>query len=144
MRLLDNTGKAYPFTGKERCGSHILPRRSYVEKYIWTSPVGLYYIWKHWGDSNLRRGGFSKAIESSERVRCRPARSSTNICQRGATSQRPGGCHASRRVGTQPEWAGHALSLVSQGNGIHYPVGHPLLGDSLSLLLASVTDKELV
>lgn len=51
VRLLDNTGKAYPFTGKERCGSHILPRRSYVEKYIWTNPVGQYYIWKYWGDS---------------------------------------------------------------------------------------------
>ncbi len=34
VRLLDNTGKAYPFTG-----------RSYVEKYIWTNPIGLYYIW---------------------------------------------------------------------------------------------------
>ena len=44
----------------------------------------------------------------------------------------------------QPERAGHTLGLVSQGDGVHYPVGHPLLGDSLSLLLASVTDKELV
>ncbi len=60
VRLLDNTGKVYPFTGKELCGSHILPRRSYVEKYIWTNPVGLYYIWKYWGDSNLMRGGFSQ------------------------------------------------------------------------------------
>ncbi len=82
-----------------------------------------------------------KAIESSERDRCHPAHSSTNICQRGTTSQRPGGCHASHRVGMQPERAGHALCLVSQGNGVHYPVGHPLLGDSLSFLLASVTDK---
>ena len=44
----------------------------------------------------------------------------------------------------QPERAGHTLCLVSQGDGIHYPVGHPLLGDSLPLLLASITDKELI
>jgi len=31
-----------------------------VEKYIWTNPIGLYYIWKNWGDSNSMRGGFSQ------------------------------------------------------------------------------------
>ncbi len=45
----------------------------------------------------------TKAIESSECVKGRPARSPTNICQRGATSQRPGGRHTSCRVGSQPE-----------------------------------------
>ncbi len=47
-------------------------------------------------------------------------------------------------MGMQPEQAGHALCSVSQGNGVNYPVCQPLLGDSLSLLLTSVTDKELV
>ncbi len=86
----------------------------------------------------------TKAIESSERVRGRPARSPTNICQRGATSQRPGGRHTSCRVSSQPERARHTLCLIIQDDGIHYPVGHPLLGDGIPFLPASVTDKELV
>ncbi len=36
------------------------------------------------------------------------------------------------------------MGLVCQGDGIHYPVGQPLLGDSLSLLLTSVANKELL
>ncbi len=48
------------------------------------------------------------------------------------------------RVGSQPERARHTPCLISQGDGIHYPVGHPLLGDGIPLLPASVTDKELV
>ncbi len=40
--------------------------------------------------------------------------------------------------------ATHTLCLISQGDGIHYPVGHPLLGDGIPFLPASVTDKELV
>ncbi len=73
----------------------------------------------------------TKAIESSKRVRGRPTHSSTNICQRGATSQRPGRCNTSSRVGSQPERAGHTLCLISQSDGVHYPVGHPLLGDGI-------------
>ncbi len=72
------------------------------------------------------------------------ARSPTNICQRGATSQRLGGRYTSRRVSSQPERARHTLCLISQGDGIHYPVGHPLLGDGIPFLPASMTDKELV
>ncbi len=41
---------------------------------------------------------YPKAIESSEHVRCRPARSSTYICQRGALSQQPGGSNTSSGV----------------------------------------------
>ncbi len=33
-----------------------------------------------------------------------------------------------------------ALGLVRQGVGIHYPVGQPLLGDSLPFLLTSVLE----
>ncbi len=56
-------------------------------------------------------------------------------------SQRPGERHTSYRVSSQPERARHTLCLISQGDGIHYPVGHPLLGDSIPFLPASVTDK---
>ncbi len=59
-------------------------------------------------------------------------------------SQRPEGCDTSGRVSTQPERAGHTLCLKSQGDGIHYPVGHPLLVDDIPLLQASATDKELI
>ena len=31
-----------------------------MEKYIWTNPVGLCYIWKSWGDSNPMKGRFSQ------------------------------------------------------------------------------------
>jgi hypothetical protein len=37
----------------------------------------------------------TEAIESSERVGCRPARNSTYICQRGTLSQPPGGSNTS-------------------------------------------------
>ncbi len=97
-----------------------------------------------WGENTGGNRFHTKAIESSECVRGRPARSSTNICQWGATSQRPGGRYTSRRVSSQPERARHNLCLISQGDGIHYPVGHPLLGDGIPFLPASVTDKELV
>ncbi len=36
------------------------------------------------------------------------------------------------------------LQLVGQGDGINYPVGQSLLGDSLTFLLTSVADKELL
>ncbi len=97
-----------------------------------------------WGENTGGNRFHMKAIESSECVRGRPARSPTNICQRGATSQRPGGRYTSHRVSSQTERARHTLSLISQGDGIHYPVGHPLLGDGIPFLPASMTDKELV
>ncbi len=97
-----------------------------------------------WGENTGGNRFHTKAIESSECVRGRPARSSTNICQWGAMSQRPGGRYTSRRVSSQTERARHTLCLISQGDGIHYPVGHPLLGDGIPFLPASVTDKELV
>ncbi len=36
------------------------------------------------------------------------------------------------------------LGIGTPSDGIHYPVGQPLLGDSLSLLLTSVANKELL
>ncbi len=81
-----------------------------------------------WGENTGGNRFHAKAIESSERVRGRPAHSSTNICQRGTMSQRPGGRHTSCRVSSQPEWARHTLCLISLGDCDHYPVGHPLAG----------------
>ncbi len=43
-----------------------------------------------------------------------------------------------------PQGAWLALRLVRQGDGLHYPVGQPLFGDSLPFLLPSVADKELL
>ncbi len=56
-------------------------------------------------------------------------------------SQHLGGRHTFYRVSSQPERARHTLCLISQGDGIHYPVGHPLLGEGIPFLPASVTDK---
>ncbi len=52
--------------------------------------------------------------------------------------------HTPCGVSPHPHGARLALGLVRQGDGIHYPVGQPLLGDSLPFLLTSVTDKELL
>ncbi len=79
-----------------------------------------------WGENTEGNWFHTKAIESSERVRGRPARSSTNICQQGAVSQRPGwGNTSSYGIRT-----GHILQLISQGDGVHYPVGHPLFREA--------------
>ncbi len=97
-----------------------------------------------WGENTGGNRFHTKAREPCKHVRGRPARSSTNICQRGATSQHAGGRHTSCRVSSQPERARHTLCLISQGDGVHYPVGHPLLGDGIPFLPASVADKELI
>ncbi len=55
-----------------------------------------------------------------------------------------GGGNTPCGVSPHPHGARLALGLVRQGDGIHYPVGQPLLGDSLPFLLTSVTDKELL
>ncbi len=94
-----------------------------------------------WGENTGGNRFHTKAIESTECVRGRPARSPTITCQRGTMSQRPGGRHTFYRVSSQPERAMHTLCLISQCDGIHYPVGHPLLGDGIHFLPAAVTDK---
>ncbi len=86
----------------------------------------------------------AETVESREGVRCRPARSSTDVCQRGAVRQRIGGGNTPCGVSPHPHGARLTLGLVRQGDGIHYPVGQPLLGDSLPFLLTSVIDKELL
>ncbi len=73
----------------------------------------------------------SKIAISGKGVRCRPARCSTDVCQRGTVSPHPQGAQLS-------------LRLVSQCNIIHYTVGQLLLGDSLPFLLTSVANKELL
>ncbi len=82
----------------------------------------------------------AETVESREGVRCRPARSSTDVCQRGAVRQRIGGGNTPCGVSPHPQGARLALRLVR----IHYAVGQPLFGDSLPFLLTSVADKELL
>ncbi len=86
----------------------------------------------------------AKIVESCEGVRCRPARSSAGVCQRGTVRQRMGGGNTPGGVSPHPQGARLALRLVRQGDGLHYPVGQPLFGDSLPFLLPSVADKELL
>ncbi len=73
--------------------------------------------------------------------RCRPARSSADVCQRGAMCQRMGGGNTPSGVSPHAQGARLALRLVRH---LHYPVGQPLFGDSLPFLLTSVADKELL
>ncbi len=86
----------------------------------------------------------AEIVESCEGVRCRPTRSSADVCQRGAVRQRMGGGNTPSGVSPHPQGARLALRLVRQGDSLHYPVGQPLFGDSLPFLLPSVADKELV
>ncbi len=86
----------------------------------------------------------AEIVESCEGVRCRPARSSADVCQRGAVCQCMEGGNTPSGVSPYPQGARLALQLVCQGDGLHYPVGQPLFGDSLPFLLPSVADKELL
>ncbi len=86
----------------------------------------------------------AETVESCEGFRCRPARSSADVCQRGAVHQCMGGGNTPIGVSPHPQGARLALRLVRQGDGLHYPVGQPLFGDSLPFLLTSVGDKELL
>ncbi len=76
--------------------------------------------------------------------KCSVSPSSIDVCQRGVLRQRIGGGSTPCGVSPHPQGAQIALRLVRQGNGIHYPVGQPLLGDSLPFLLTSVADKGLL
>ncbi len=58
--------------------------------------------------------------------------------------QSMGGGNTPGGVSPHPQGARLALRLVRQGDGLHYPVGQPLFGDSLPFLLPSVADKELL
>ncbi len=95
-------------------------------------------VTKHTGRNWLNM----ETVESCECVPCRPVRSSTDVCQRGVVRQRIGG-NTLRGVSPHPQGERLALRLVCQGDGIHYPVGQPLLGDSLPFLL-TVAYKELL
>ncbi len=55
-----------------------------------------------------------------------------------------GGGNTLSGVSPHSQGARLALKLVRQGDGLHYPVGQPLFGDSLPFLLTSVADKELL
>ncbi len=56
----------------------------------------------------------------------------------------PGGGNTPCGLSPYPQGARLALRFVHQGDGIHYPVGQPLLGDSLPFLLTSIAEKELL
>ncbi len=86
----------------------------------------------------------AETVESCKGVRCHLAHSSADVCQRGAVRQRMGGGNTPSGVSTHPQGARLTLRLVCQGDGLHYPVGQPLFGDSLPFLLTSVADKELL
>ncbi len=62
-------------------------------------------------------------VESCEGVWCRPARSSADVCQRGAVRQRMEGGNTPSGVSPHPQGARLALRLVRQDDGLHYPVG---------------------
>ncbi len=64
----------------------------------------------------------AEIVESCEGVRCRPARSSVDVCQRGAVRQRMGGSNTPRGVSPHPQAARLTLRLVRQGDGLHYPI----------------------
>ncbi len=85
----------------------------------------------------------AEIVKSCEGVRCRPACSSADVCQRGAVRQHMGGGNTPGGVSPHPQGARLALRLVRQGDGLQYPVGQPLFGDSLPFL-PSVADKELL
>ncbi len=86
----------------------------------------------------------AEIVESCEGVRCLPARSSADVCQRGTVRQCMGGGNTPGGVSPHTQGARLALRLVRQGDGLHYPVGQPLFGDSLPFMLPSVADKELL
>ncbi len=86
----------------------------------------------------------AEIVESCEGVRCHPARSSADVCQRGAVRQRMGEGNTPGGVSPHPQGARLALRLVRQGDGLQYQVGQPLFGDSLPFLLPSVAEKELL
>ncbi len=99
-----------------------------------------HYLLQHTG-----RDWFNtETVESCEGVRCRPARSSADVRQSGAVRQCIREGNTSSGVSPHPQGARLALRLVRQGDGIHYPVGQPLFGDSFPFLLTSVADKELL
>ncbi len=62
----------------------------------------------------------------------------------GTVRQCMGGGNTPSGLSPHPQGARLALRLVRQGDGLHYPVGQPLFGDSLPFLLTSVADKELL
>ncbi len=76
----------------------------------------------------------AETVESCEGDWCRPALSSADVRQRGTVLQRIGGGNTPSGVSPHPQGAWLALRLVRQGNGIHYPGGQPLFGDSLPFL----------
>ncbi len=103
------------WTGGEK-GARI-PGWGGMAQQAWHRPVLLAHYLPNTREENWLN---VKIVESCEGVRCCPARSS------------------------HPQGARLALRLVRQGDGLHYPVGQPLFGDSLPFLLPSVADKELL
>ncbi len=132
------------WTGGEK-GARI-PRWGGIVQQAWHRPV----LPAHYLLPNTREEtGFQHAEDafvddSLDWLKCRPARSSADVHQRGAVRQRMKGGNTPSGVSSHPQGARLALRLVRQGDGLHYPVGQPLIGDSLPFLLTFVEDKELL
>ncbi len=121
--LEDSTRVHHPgnWTGREK-GARI-PGWGGMAQQAWHRPVlpaplpVTQHTGRNWIDAEI--------VESCEGVRCRPARSSADVCQRGAVRQRMGGGNTPGGVSPHPQGARLALRLVRQGDGLHYPVGQP-------------------
>ncbi len=128
------------WTGGEK--GACIPGWGGMAQQAWHRPVLLaHYLFPNTREENWLN---AEIVESCEGVRCRPARSSADVCQRGTVRQRMGGGNTPGGVSPHPQGARLTLWLVRQGDGLHYPVGQPLFGDSLPFLLPSVADKELL
>ncbi len=78
-----------------------------------------------------------ETVEFCEGVWCHPVLSSADVHQRGTVRQRMRGSNTPSGVSPHPQGARLTLRLVRQGDGLHYPVGRSLFGDSLPFLLTS-------
>ncbi len=72
----------------------------------------------------------AETVESCKGVRCRPARSSADVRKRATHWMRQ------NSEWSEPSRPGgmFTLRMVRKGNGIHYPVGQPLIGVGMQRL----------
>ncbi len=140
--LEDSTRVHHPgnWTGREKRRSYPRVRWNGAASVTPASPSRPLPVTQHTGRNWID----AEIVESCEGVWCRPARSSADVCQRGTVCQRMGGGNTPGGVSPHPQGARLVLRLLRQGDGLHYPVGQPLFGDSLPFLLPSVADKELL
>ncbi len=127
-------------TGGGKRHSHLRVRGNGAASMTLVSSSSQLPITQHMGRNSLN----AETVKSHKGFRCCPACSSINVCLRGAMHQRIGRGNIPCVVSPHLQGARLALQLVHQGDGILYPVGRPVLGDSLPFLLTSTADKELL